>query len=625
MDEHIATTSYVPYHPWRSSATDNPNQQHRLNKSIIIGSNWSRSLGMTSALSNRKELLLSSPPTLTAASESSSQSSISPGQHRLGIYPDGASAMSESRSELSTEMLFPATVENSPSTGSSSKSTFYNDSMSIGASSLIGTEKVTSQHEESRGDTFSETTLIHRNTTHIDTTKSATIGDWTIPKWKELENKRLALCQKRVHLERRLFEFSATKLGAEGQFQFEQLPVLKVGNKEGDKCFLSNSSCTDSQSSDDSSHGSTSNSNIIKVTPSSTRTFKLRRYKLRKNQDPVLWSGAVNRKNIPEGEGRMVFSDGQVYEGSVRAGARQGKGVNIWPNGQIYTGSWNNNSRSGRGTHSWPDGRTVTGPWLNGHLHGRVFFRWPDGATYDGDCVKGQKEGRGIHTWKDGRVYNGQYKNGSENGLGTLTEPNQHTKYRGNFLDGKRHGYGIQIWKTKSYDGQWYQNMIHGQGKLTWLSGACYTGEFKNGRYNGIGCYVSESGTKYVGKWKDGYKHGQGKQTWADGRIYQGNFVQNKRHGYGRMVYPDGTTYAGGWESGNRVGCGIEVIPLLNDTNGKVRQEVRHCGLWAHDEAIIDKKKLVLDTSMDDSQIMLSSYGLDKIERKRVGIDFLMI
>lgn len=418
-----------------------------------------------------------------------------------------------------------------------------------------------------------------------------TNADWAMPRWKELENKRLALCQKRVHLERRLFEFSKNQLGSAGQVQLQNNNNNNIKNND-----LSNSSATTSQSS------ISSNSNkYIDINDN----IKLRRYVLKKGQDPVLWSGSTNRKNVPEGLGRMIFSDGQIYEGEIKNGQREGNGVNVWPNGQVYTGSWNCNSRSGRGTHRWIDGRTVTGPWLNGHLHGRVFFTWPDGATYDGDTVKGQKEGRGIHTWKDGRVYSGQYNNGSENGFGTLTEEGQHTKYRGQFKNGKRNGYGIQIWKNKTYDGEWYQNMIHGRGKLIWLSGACYTGEFYNGKYNGNGSYRSESGTKFVGQWLNGYKHGQGKQYWSDGKIYNGNFINNKRTGYGRMIYSDGTIYSGGFINGKRNGQGIEICIIINEINGEQINDIRHCGLWKNDIPIIeDKKKInsksIIDQSIDD-------------------------
>ena len=39
-------------------------------------------------------------------------------------------------------------------------------------------------------------------------------------------------------------------------------------------------------------------------------------------------------------------------------------------------------------------------------------------------------------------------------GFGTLVFPDS-VKYRGQFEKGVKHGYGIQLWKTRTYDGEW--------------------------------------------------------------------------------------------------------------------------------------------------------------------------
>jgi hypothetical protein len=349
--------------------------------------------------------------------------------------------------------------------------------------------------------------------------------DWTMPRWKTLEEKRLALCHQRVSLERRLFESSRQDVSPQ---------------KFPEPCrFLV-------------------------------------------NEEPVLWSGSVDAATqLPTGYGRLVFKDGQVYQGHCKAGLRHGQGRNVWSNQQVYTGEWSEGRREGHGTHTWPDGRTVTGAWAAGHLHGRIFFAWPDGATYDGDTVAGQKQGRGTHTWNDGRVYAGQYWAGYEHGLGMLTEVDQKSKYRGEFRQGARHGYGVQIWATKTYDGEWSNNMVHGRGKLVWReTGACYTGQFRRGRYHGIGCYT-DGAKKYVGHWCDGAKEGEGKQYWSDGRVYQGSFCQNKRHGYGRMTYADGTVYTGNWKQGKRSGRCIEIA--TDDVS------VPHCGIWRNNGPVYNE------------------------------------
>ena len=264
---------------------------------------------------------------------------------------------------------------------------------------------------------------------------------------------------------------------------------------------------------------------------------------------------------------------------------RHGHGYNRWPDGQVYRGAWHWNSRHGRGTHAWPDGRTVTGSWQAGHLHGRIFFSWPDDSTFDGNSVLGKKHGRGVHTWNGGkRVYSGEYESGYEQGYGCLVEQEggvdnengSQIKYRGQFKAGRRHGYGVQVWSDKTYDGDWEANIVHGRGKLTWHStGASYTGDFRGGRYHGMGSYQHPTGRKYVGQWCKGRKNGTGVQCWPNGAMYSGLYWRGRRHGYGGMVYSDGSLYKGGWKKGRRSGFGINV-----SSTGRVI----HCGLWTNNQ-----------------------------------------
>jgi hypothetical protein len=360
---------------------------------------------------------------------------------------------------------------------------------------------------------------------------------WQIPRWHALQQKRLALCQMRVQLEQQLYEQAAVEetLGQE---------LIQAG--------------------------------LAVIDPD-----QLTRDNAQKHHALSTWLQAWDgswEKGLPNGLGTMQLLNGQVYKGQVAHGQRHGTGRNTWPNGQVYSGSWHFNSRHGRGTHRWPDGRTVTGLWHQGHLHGgRCFFQWPDGATYDGDCWQGQKHGRGVHTWADGRIYSGTYEQGREHGFGSLTEADGVCKYRGQFQNGGRHGYGLQIWKHKTYDGQWKDNAVNGQGKLSWHTGASYTGHFKNGKYHGEGSFHDANGGRYLGSWKQGEKWGFGCQTWPSGKSYQGTFVRGKRHGYGRLNYKGGAIYIGGWRHGHRHGYGLYLTP---------QGAVGHIGSWKRDKPI---------------------------------------
>ena len=71
------------------------------------------------------------------------------------------------------------------------------------------------------------------------------------------------------------------------------------------------------------------------------------------------------------------------------------------------------------------------------------------------------------------------------------------------------------------------------QGLITWKWDNCwgtnrfenkdfYSGEYRNGKFNGFGTYSFFKGEKYVGGWKDGWFHGRGIYTFID-NAYCGN------------------------------------------------------------------------------------------------------
>lgn len=76
-----------------------------------------------------------------------------------------------------------------------------------------------------------------------------------------------------------------------------------------------------------------------------------------------------------------------------------------------------------------------------------------------------------------------------------------------------------------------------------------YTGQVKNGYFNGTGTWESEIGVVYSGNFKNGLYDGQGKMTFADGTTYVGAFKDGYMHGQGVMTFPDGHTHKGEWNA----------------------------------------------------------------------------
>lgn len=77
-------------------------------------------------------------------------------------------------------------------------------------------------------------------------------------------------------------------------------------------------------------------------------------------------------------------------------------------------------------------------------------------------------------------------------------------------------------------------------------------------RCNGFAIKEYECGDKYEGEWQDDLHHGQGRYTWADGTVYDGQWVLGLQEGQGKCTYTSGQwrEYDGEWRGGKRHGWG---------------------------------------------------------------------
>jgi hypothetical protein len=99
--------------------------------------------------------------------------------------------------------------------------------------------------------------------------------------------------------------------------------------------------------------------------------------------------------NCVNGRGKMVYTNGVIYEGDFVNGKIEGQGTLTFPSGEIYVGQFSNNARNGRGKNTYSNG-----------------------DIYDGNWVNEKKEGQGVFTSKDGSYYSGEWKNDKSNGFG---------------------------------------------------------------------------------------------------------------------------------------------------------------------------------------------------------------
>lgn len=103
-------------------------------------------------------------------------------------------------------------------------------------------------------------------------------------------------------------------------------------------------------------------------------------------------------------------------------------------------------------------------------------------------------------------------------------------RYLGEVKNGKANGGGVGIWDTGSiYKGDWEDNKRHGQGVFEWADGQKYEGNFDNDIRTGEGTYYWPSGEKYVGEFKNNRINGKGTLYNLDGEIeYEGEWKNGK-------------------------------------------------------------------------------------------------
>ena len=136
------------------------------------------------------------------------------------------------------------------------------------------------------------------------------------------------------------------------------------------------------------------------------------------------------------GKFKILFADGDRYEGDLVDSKKEGEGIWTWSNGTIYEGQFKADMKHGVGVN-----------------------KFADGSVYSGDYVEDAKHGEGTYTFSNGDVYSGHFENDVFSGKGSY-----------------------QWASGEYYDGDFENNVIHGEGTYYWTSGRSYTGEFENGK-----------------------------------------------------------------------------------------------------------------------------------------------
>ena len=181
------------------------------------------------------------------------------------------------------------------------------------------------------------------------------------------------------------------------------------------------------------------------------------------------------------GKGRLFSIYGDYYEGYFCDGVIEGNGLYYSKmNGYKYFGQFKNNKFHGKGKLEYDNKIIYEGNFAEGYKEGLGQLTFGDGAYYKGNFVKNNFNGNGKFVFKDGRNYSGDWKNNVMDGRGTFNWGNE-CKYVGDYKNNKREGNGVYSFGCNLYDGNWLNNMPHGEGTLL-HDGIKIVGHFRYGK-----------------------------------------------------------------------------------------------------------------------------------------------
>lgn len=272
------------------------------------------------------------------------------------------------------------------------------------------------------------------------------------------------------------------------------------------------------------------------------------------------------------------------YIGETYKGDRHGFGIYVWENKDFWIGYWNSDKRKGNGTLVKYNGTVQTGTWegdeytasssgsgsssssssaargmSNDHWRtvlgycfenpSRTFAGDPyKGGLYNNDC-----QNFGAYRWESGStMYFGEWNNGERNGYGMnicgptkcLFSHNDAEIYVGNYSDGKMADGKGTIYDAKG-NLKYFGAIKDGQLSETYPS----SGDWNRFKFE---CISYTDGSYYIGETIDGKREGFGVFVWKNKDYWMGFWDDGQRKGRGMYVYYNGNVQTGRWDGDTR-------------------------------------------------------------------------
>lgn len=197
------------------------------------------------------------------------------------------------------------------------------------------------------------------------------------------------------------------------------------------------------------------------------------------------------------GRARSFGQDGYTYEGYYKNNLRHDLNAILrMDSGHVYEGEFRNDKREGKGKMIWPDGDEYEGDFLANNITGQGIYTTRD-FRYEGEMKNGapHKFGKMIN-YRFNYEYEGEFWEGAQKGKGKITYMSGWT-YEGDFLNNQPHGKGKRTDEQGViYEGEFRNGLPHGKGKLYTDQSLIFEGAFTKGRVIIPELCIDEQGNK---------------------------------------------------------------------------------------------------------------------------------
>ena len=229
-----------------------------------------------------------------------------------------------------------------------------------------------------------------------------------------------------------------------------------------------------------------------------------------------------------------LLNDGTIYSGevSLRTNYKKmipnGTGKAVFKNNDIYIGQWFNGHKHGIGRLIKPQYSDYSGEFVKDNMHGfgKIIYHNKQIVSVEADWNNNTPRDMCCIIYNDRSKYCGFVRD-STCDLATRSDKDTFIK----------HGVGVYYFSENYYiKGTWKNNILQdNKCKIVYPNGSIYEGECN----------------------KDLHPHGHGKIRYVDGSVYMGFWNDGLRNGYGFLRLACGDYYNGYWKNDKKHYLGI--------------------------------------------------------------------